>query len=150
LACKKKRTITYRFDDVLGNNVDIFDSWIASGFYDLHLKALYELYPQQNVKVCIFEDIKKDPILFLKDIFVFLEVGQDFVPPVTYKKINVATFKPTMKDIILNLLLLRQPQSSEYNRGVSLKLRKELLEIYSPHIDELEKLLQRDLSNWRE
>lgn len=65
--CKDKSTIWWQRNDL-----------INEGFYFKHLSRYYELFPKENIKVFLYEDIKNDIREMLKDIFTFLNVDNTF------------------------------------------------------------------------
>ena len=55
----------------------------------MQLQRYYDLFPSENIKVCLFEDVVKKPKDTLKDIFKFLEVDEN-VEIDTFKISNVS------------------------------------------------------------
>ncbi len=139
------------------------------GFYYLQLKRYFDLFPPSQIKVCLYEDIRKDPIALTQDIFKFLGVDDTFV-------LNVAkVHNPTnvAKNQTLNTLLNRpnpikdslklfMPMGirkkiagvlKKKNLGkpkLSPKIRKQLIAEYREDILKLQDLIGRDLSKWLE
>lgn len=60
------------------------------GFYTEQLARYSALFPKEQLLVLIYEDIKKDPILFMKRIYQFLGVDDTFVASMVHDEINVA------------------------------------------------------------
>lgn len=54
--------------------------YIERGFYFKQISRYLEFFPRDRILILIYEDIQKDPLAFLKNIFAFLEVDSDFVP----------------------------------------------------------------------
>ncbi|MEJ6749572.1 MAG: sulfotransferase [Flavobacteriales bacterium] len=73
----------------------ISDNWsplyhyIQKGFYSVQLKRYYNLFPKENIKVYLFEDLVKNPKVTLKDIFKFLNVDEN-IEIDSSKKSNVS------------------------------------------------------------
>ena len=146
---KKKRTINWNFSDVLTNNVDIFDSWVATGFYSHHIEALWQLFSADRVKIAVYDDLVADPKDYVQDIFSFLEVDASFEPTVLREKLNVGARRPPYKQQILHLLRGKPRRSpTEYIHGINLNVRRELKQIYKPEIGKLQRLTNRDFSHW--
>lgn len=59
------------------------------GQYYKWLKKYYEIFPKENIKVIIYEEFKRAPEKFLKELFIFLQVSPDFIPPSAQKRVNV-------------------------------------------------------------
>ena len=152
----------------------ISDNWsplyhyIQKGFYSVQLKRYYNLFPKENIKVYLFEDVVKNPKETLKDIFKFLNVDENIEIDVSKKsnvsgtpkgilgfilkkmryynlmpKFVISDYLPTF---IINLLFKSVYKDTEKLDSV---LRKELTDkYYREEILKLEKLIDRDLSNW--
>jgi len=58
------------------------------GFYYSQITRLLEFFPREKLLVLIYEDIEKDPVKFMQDIFSFLEVDPKHVPPVVFDKVT--------------------------------------------------------------
>jgi len=152
----------------------ISDNWsplyhyIQKGFYSVQLKRYYNLFPKENIKVYLFEDLVKTPKETLKDIFKFLNVDENIEIDVSKKsnvsgtpkgilgfilkkmryynlmpKFAISDYLPTF---IISLLFKSVYKDTEKLDSV---LRKELTDkYYREEILKLEKLIDRDLSNW--
>ena len=152
----------------------ISDNWsplyhyIQKGFYSVQLTRYYNLFPKENIKVYLFEDVVKTPKETLKDIFKFLNVDEDIEIDVSKKsnvsgtpkgilgfilkkmryynlmpKFAISDYLPTF---MVNLLFKSVYKNTEKLDTV---LRKELTDkYYREEILKLEKLIDRDLSNW--
>lgn len=142
--------------------------YMEKGYYTKQLKRYYNLFPQENIKVLLFEDIIKNPIAVSKEIFQFLNVEDSFTPD-TSQKANVSgTPKGIFGWFIMKLRyynLIPNIQFSKYLPSflISLifksaytkapKLNKEVKEkltqqYFKEDIIELEKLINRDLKHW--
>ena len=146
---KKKRKINYRFEECLSNNVDIFDDWIATGFYYSHLTDLFALFPRQQVLVLFYDDLQESPTDFLDRTLRFLEVDTDFEPSVLKQAVNKAWYRPTWSEMFDNLRNGRSLRESEYDRGIDPEFRKRLQEVFRESNAKLGELVGRDLSHWK-
>lgn len=152
----------------------ISDNWsplyhyIQKGFYSVQLKRYYNLFPKENIKVYLFEDVVKNPKETLKDIFKFLNVDEN-IEIDSSKKSNVSgtpkgilgfilkkmryynlmpkfVISDYLPTFIINLLFKSVYKDTE---KLDSFLRKELTDkYYREEILKLEKLIDRDLSNW--
>jgi hypothetical protein len=59
--------------------------------YYYNLLPFYKMFPRENILVLFFDDLEKDPALFAKRIYEFLEVDPTFVPKTLYKKVLPAS-----------------------------------------------------------
>ena len=60
------------------------------GLYSEQLLRYLEIFSREQICILIYEDIKKDPIAFMKCIYQFLEVDDTFVSSMVNSEINVA------------------------------------------------------------
>src|SRR5690606_27558532 len=78
---KKNRVITFEFSDVL-DNYDLFSSWIEPGFYAEHIERYLEFFPREQILCQRFDDLERDPRLFLDQLLVFYGLDTNFTPSV--------------------------------------------------------------------
>jgi len=155
-------------------NQRIEDNWsplyhyIEKGYYSVQLKRYYNIFPKENIKVYLFEDVVKNTKETLKDIFKFLNVDEN-IEVDTSKKSNVSgtpngvmgyilkkmrfynlmpkfAISDYLPPFVVNLLF-----KSVYTKAEKLNsdLRKELTNrFYKEEIKNLEKLIDKDLSSW--
>ena len=146
---KKKRKIGYRFEECLSNNADIFDDWLASGFYHSHLTHLLTLIPREQMLILFYDDLIESPSDFLRQTLTFLDVEPQFKPAVLQQAVNKAWFRPTYREMFANFRSGRPLKESEYDRGVDPNFRKKLQELFAEQNCMLGELVGRDLSHWK-
>ncbi len=148
-------------------------SYIDRGFYSRQIKPYLELFPRENLLFVIFEEMVERPAEILRKIFSFLEV--DPSPANELRELLAARSYPSGPAFIQRLIFRDSPAKKLFkllpfslrkriSEGLFWKLhqgkaspktelssetRRRLEELYSDEIDELEKLLGRDLSLWR-
>jgi len=146
-----------------------------AGFYYRRLKNFFDAFPRENILVLIYEDIEKDRVAFIQQIYKFLAVKADFVPPSAFVKINPTQFKLTKLGRFVHKVIVPQVIKTRWGRTLkqspwvkkslfylsefysrrnplppmSQKTRQHLQKIYAKDIKRLEKLIKRDLSFWR-
>ena len=137
--------------------------------YHQQLQRYQALFPEDQVKVFLYEDFDSDPVAVLKEIFAFIGVDDTFVADMTYRP-NVGGV-PRLRGLQSSLMqphgvtrvlgsLIPEPVKrrirdliSDYNlekMALPQSSREYLLSVLSEDILELQELLQRDLSGWRE
>ncbi len=137
---------------------------ISGPMYYKQLKVYYDLYGADRIKVCLYDDLKKDNIGLIKSIYEFLDVDASFSPHITErhnagglaKSINLNTLlkralkKQKVKNTpwIKNTLLKLQQTNTSPFPPLSADLRRELTEVYREDIENLAKLIDRDLNAW--
>jgi hypothetical protein len=140
----------------------------GKGYYTEQLERYYDLFPKENIKILLFEEVVKNPIKASQEVFEFLNVDYSFIPD-TSKKANVSgTPKGLFGWLIMKLRyynLIPNIQFSNYLPGFIIKfifnsaykkapkLDKELKNrlthtFYKEDILKLEKLIGKDLQHW--
>lgn len=52
----------------------------GSRYYE-NLKPFYDLFPRENIRIFFFDDLKRDPVSFCRELYEFLGVDRDHVSP---------------------------------------------------------------------
>jgi hypothetical protein len=167
-------------EDILGVLDDDKDDWgwrrlfIGFGEYAPALRQIYDLFPENHVKVLIYEDFVRDPSNTCHAVFEFLELETSFEPRtnVVYnayrepssraagalvrwlrrrdnsvKRVAQRTLPPAAFDRIGNRLL-GLSQREAHADDMPANLRERLGEYYRPLNCDLAQMLQQDLSHW--
>lgn len=112
-----------------------------------------------SVKVCLFEDMKADPLNFMKELYTFLGVDASFTPNVSevHNKTNVPKNRLWHRLIHVKHRLgvnfhlptgLKSAFYKESDRKLSRDTEKMLRSFFKNDIQQLEQLLGRNLSSW--
>jgi len=138
------------------------------GFYFRQLSRYFKEFKKEQIKVILFEDIIDNPQKITKEVFEFLGVDSSFAPN-TSKKANVAgkpkgvagwivmklrknnlipniEFSKYLPEFIVSYILktiYSKPEKID-NKTINNLTNK----YYKEDIKQLEKLIERDLSNW--
>jgi hypothetical protein len=101
--------------------------------YSRWLKKWWSLFPKEQLKIMWYDDLEKEPVKFIQEIYRFLGVDDTFISPNLEKPFKFHYHSnETLQEAVLSPLV-----------------RKKWLEYYEPHTTELEKLTGRDLSAWK-
>ena len=140
----------------------------GKGYYTEQLERYYTLFPKENIKILLFEDLIKNPIESTQDVFKFLNIDNSFIPDIS-KKANVSgTPKGIFGWIIMKLRhynLIPNIQFSNYLPDFMIQfifnsaykkvsplapeLKKRLTHtFYKEDVLKLEKLIGKDLQYW--
>lgn len=149
-------------------------STIKKGFYYAPVKHYFDTFGQEKLKIILYDDLCKDSLGVMQEIYQFLGVDDKFNPD-TSKRQQTATIpknqalnnllqtkNPIRKAVSSTLKLLmplemRQKLRSsliKLNSGgkelmpLSLEERKLLTDLYREDILKLQDLIQKDLSSW--
>ena len=164
------------FEEGLGQEEErIRDGWRQiwfyknAGFYSARVKAYLENF--NEVKICLFEDLIRDPLLFAQEVYRFLGVDPSFKPDVKAryktsgiprsKTINRLFEEPTRLRSAaraLGKLIFREDgwiklrdtlKAQSYAKAeMKAETRTYLERAYRDDILKLEDVIQRDLSAW--
>jgi len=154
--------------DRISNNWGPLYHYKSQGLYYKQLVRYYNLFPKNQIKIILFEDLIKNPALTSQEIFCFLNVDATFIPN-TSKKANISGVpKGVVGWIIMKLRKYNLIPNIEFSKilpssiirfilrniySEPKKISKELVkEITTKHytedIKKLEKLIGKNLSHW--
>ena len=165
-------TLPETFEEVVEKEKD----FIEQGFYYQYLKRYLCVFPRSSIFVMLYEDLEREPLKFIKRLYKFLGVDDDFVPSIVNKRVNTAGSKLLInwygilrnrfKNFSAITTLLGQLKKTEFGKkmrdalfqtsavnlgygSINTKTRKYLREYYRNDISQLELFLGRDLSSWK-
>jgi len=85
IQLRGRLSVYKNFREALENDKD---NIVERGFYYKQLKRCYQIFPKEQVLILFFEDLRDDPLKFLKKIYSFLGLkNQDFIPKLINKKV---------------------------------------------------------------
>jgi len=73
------------FLELIGENPHHF---LESSLVHRHLSRFLSAFPRENLKICLYDDLKEDPAAYARGIYAFLGVDPGFVSPHLHEKIN--------------------------------------------------------------
>jgi hypothetical protein len=141
-------------------------SHVREGFYYQRLKRYFDIFPRQQIKIILFEELKQDPAQVIVELFDFLGVNTNFVPDTSVRHnpagvpkvrwLNRLFFNPTLirtakavlPESVQGMVKRARQQNLKTPPPFPADVRAELLELYREDIRKLEGLLNRDLSIW--
>jgi hypothetical protein len=141
-----------------------------NGYYYAQLLVYYALFPREQIKVVLHEDLRNAPQALLRDLFRFLEVDENFMPEIRRSNVtlwsksrrlhNLATHPARIEQLLPFLpATARRVIASALRRidsGFNLvppppldpETRARLTEEYREDILKLQDLIGHDLSHW--
>jgi hypothetical protein len=109
-----------------------FRQWMWPGCYAAHLERIYRLFPAERVLVTFYDDLRTDPEAYVRRYFAFLGVDADFRTTIAHQDIN-----PDAED-------------ADPTRWVPADALAEMHQVFRDDTERLERMLRRDLSEWKE
>ncbi|MAG92427.1 MAG: sulfotransferase [Planctomycetaceae bacterium] len=159
-------------NDVEGLSLDDWKprrDYVRFGFYHEQLSRYFARFDPKQIKVYLFEDLRREPEETLKDVYRFVGVDDTFLPD--YSKQHNVSGIPRSRALrsfldrpnaaksflrrcipgpvrrrtadIVRLRNLRKPELSK-------TVRAELVEVFRDDVLQLQELIGRDLSKWLE
>ncbi|KXB08194.1 hypothetical protein AKJ56_01700 [candidate division MSBL1 archaeon SCGC-AAA382N08] len=156
----------------------IYSDLLKPGFYYKHLKDYFRLFPRENILILFHQDLKKGPTSFIQVVYDFLGVNFSFVPDTASRRVAPSGFKFTgvgrtihegIGKPLSNSFLGRKLKSNPWLKKVFYRfanfyvndeesnkpefpkqLQRKVLREYKEDIDNIEQLLNKDLSSWKE
>lgn len=144
------------------------------GLYFKYLKPFYEYFANENIIVCVTEDIRENPQKFIQDLYCKIGVSSDFVPSVMTKHVSKGIIPKIswpeslrkklfyylrdhgFSDVINFLRYSRIPElyrrinnRSRQEPILKKELRSKLISYYSEDIDKLRVLTGYSLKQWK-
>jgi hypothetical protein len=145
----------------------------GQNFFDEHLARFLLLFPREQLFVALFDDLKSEPRKLLRDVYAFLGVDPEFVPPSASEQVlaaseprNAGLFHMLKRFAVwlrrndfhrlltwaksnpLVMKTLTKPIARDAKPAVSPETRARLAALYRPHIVRTGTLIGRDLSGW--
>jgi len=138
------------------------------GFYAEQIERYLRLFPAEQLKVMLYEDLVSDPAGLMRDLYAFVgvdpdhaavevserNVGRDRIRSPLARRLSFAAralglrhlvpqgLRSTVRERLLPEREARRPLLRD-------ETRRELVAFYEPHTARLEALIGRDLSRWR-
>lgn len=151
----------------------IYDNWgplwqhQSLGFYSLQLNHYYSRFSKEQIRVYLYDDLRQDAQVLMRDIFQFLEVDESFQPDMS-KKVNVSgitrsqwlrkflnrpdpiknALKPFIPNAFRKSLVQKAKTGNLVRPSISPEVRHHLTQLYRDDILTLQDLIDRDLSIW--
>lgn len=147
---------------------------LRKGLYYEPLKHYFDAFSQENIKIYLYDDLSKDAVELMQDMYSFLNVDSTFKPD-TSQKSQVAQipknktvnyllrvknpfrslaasflkmFLPEEKRQILRSRIMKLNATKKSSLPLSSHERSLLLEYYREDVLKLQELINRDLSAW--
>jgi hypothetical protein len=144
------------------------------GFYAAQLRRYYDIFGRDQIRVYIYDDFVTRPSQVFGDLCRFLGIDEDFQPDMSVRH-NISgtprwrmlhrflahpnpvkdAVKPFVPESLRSRVRRWRAVVMERNTvatglGMSPATRQELMSLFRPHVLELQKLIDRDLSAWME
>ncbi len=148
-------------------------NYIENMFVADSIRKYITAFGKSNVKVCLYETLKEKPDVLIREIFEFLGVTSNFIPENLYRRYNVSgivkspihrflyyigvkynPFKPVLKKVLLFFPKLESDVRETVRKlffrkvDISLTVRDRLKRIFKQEVEELGKIVNKDLSYW--
>lgn len=146
-------------------------SIIEQGLYYGQIKRYLDIFGKERILVLIYEDSKKNPAEFIKSIYKFLNIDENFVPSMLHRSVNTArTPRHVVVDRYMTRIaeflrrigldkivwfikkssipdMVRKVNTQEDDIILAPDVKKRLKKIFQEDVKKLSKLIGRDMSH---
>ena len=168
---KEKRPLM----QIIGEEPD--NEILTRGLYFKQLQPFMEVFPAGQMRVFLFDDVLADAPTFFRELFSHVGVDASFIPPGVNKRMNksgkakyplipksVRFVRQSLENLGMSSVVrgltrvgVAQTYLNFHNRYNKVAMDYEISEeecaalndYFADDIDKLEKLISRDLSNWK-
>jgi hypothetical protein len=149
-----------------GQNI-AWSHYFARGLYYEQVKRYFDLFDKEQIKIYVYDDLRKDPVLLMQDIYRFLGINDTFLPNTTLKHGVGGTYKSALLPRLVESQFYKTILGPMYRKiplpirenflqryltnpkpTMPPDIRRQLVERYRDDILKLQDLLSRDLSVW--
>ena len=143
------------------------ERWYGAGLYFKHLKAYYQRFPRDQIKIYLFEDWIKNPSGMIADLYRFLEIDDTFKPDLDTLYNSGGTPKNEVVGQLLKhrpIYIKLKPLVPKFVRAQANRLRNSNMKkappldpevrayisgMFAEDVESLRQLLDNDLDAWR-
>ncbi len=143
--------------------------------YSVQVERYLQVFPSSQIKIVLFDDFKADPKKSYLEVLDFLELDHSYIPS-TFKVVNSNKVRILKGDRIqklrthplilsctralipysirrvafrkLSLIWAKFNTRHQFREPIAPDLRKKLILEFTPEIEALNKLIDKDLSHW--
>lgn len=147
---------------------------LEQSLYAKQLERVYSLFPKEQVFIGLYDDIEAQPLEFIKSVYRFLGVSEDFLPHELNTRKNTSAFSsgqrylnlPAIQNWLQHSMFkslywkFKHTRAFEALKGYLVKreaksqpdsqLSAEQMSLVKQDIAQLESLLDKPLNHWRE
>ncbi|MCY7408740.1 MAG: sulfotransferase [Chitinophagales bacterium] len=140
--------------------------------YSKQVLQYFKIFGRENVKVILFDDFIGETERSFKEILLFLKVDENFLPELKPYNVSKTTRSKFLKQLITNppsfikrigkIFFPHQTKRRDWlmiklwklnskkleRRKMDERLREKLILEFTPEINELQKVIEKDLSHW--
>lgn len=148
---------------------------VSEGFYYRHIERFRKYFPQHQMKIMLYDDLRADAGMFLANIYSFLGVDDTFRPSVMEERYHATKGRPRAQWLYNSAVKVMKSVSRSSSAGhrfveflrrkgyvnivhklnegegfpqLSTAARRRLAELYRDDVDALSQMIDRDLSHW--
>lgn len=141
-------------------------TYLDSGYYAQHLQRYFALFPREQIRIVLSEDLRNDPRQLMSELYSFIGIAENFEmtdyvtinaafgagsrPILQAARITGAVRLRRLLPLPVTSWLKRQLSSLGKRPAISPSTRAYLLEHFAPHTSALEGLLNIKLDSWKE
>jgi hypothetical protein len=143
----------------------ISHTYIELGLYYEQVKRYFDIFPEENIKIFLFEELKNKPLTLMNDLYEFLDLP--ICESINSNKKYNETILPKNRifEVFIHNKTLKYFASLIFNKSVKNELKKllyskeakpklsdierlNLIPYFIEDVQKLERLINKDLSHW--
>lgn len=105
---KRYNVAHHSFDKYIEPESDLFDTIIGRSQYSKHIQNYWSIFPKENIKIVVLEELKKNPQGELNKIYDFLGVSSIQIEQLTQANKAYTPKYKWLNDIVLQPNILRK------------------------------------------
>ena len=125
--------------------------YVRSGLYAKRIARYQGLFPPEQLRIYLYEDLDRDTLAVVEDIYQFIGVDPTFRPDVSVRY-NAKPRSSGRRGLLSRKIPHLSPRPDPRVDSTSVEMpsatRRELLDFYRDDITRLQTLIGRDLSSW--
>lgn len=152
-------------DHYLSRSKTEIPRFLEDGLYCRHLARFMDFFPREQLKIILYEDIRNQPEVVIRDVFRYIGINSPVVPVTMGKRVNDKA-TPLLPLALRRLLRPVKPLVEPWRQRpwfravrnalakpleyppLSMEMRLRLRDYYAEDVERLGKLVGRDLSSW--
>lgn len=132
--------------------------YLSHSLYDAHLDRAYRLFRPSQLHVSVFERMITDPVAMYRSMCTFLGVDPTYVPSnlgtpvnpfVTFRSLRIRRFAQRVPGPGGRMIARLNTRRDVNRPELEPSLRASLEQFFAPRIAHVERMLGRDLPEWR-
>lgn len=154
-------------EDRIKNSYISWFNYVNNGMYYKHITNYCKIFGKERIRIILFDDFVLNTLNICRDIFNFLEVNADYIPKIIAYNQSGTSRYPIMDNMLRNTYIVKLSRKlipfeirekifinlKKWNLiksslQISNNMKKKLIIPFEKDVQNLSKLLNRNLDDW--